>query len=64
MENLGGKIKIMSVNLSENKGFKKVAEGERFELSIPVKACRFSRPVHSTALPTLRSMFFNELAGI
>ena len=42
----------------------KVAEGERFELSIPVKACRFSRPVHSTALPTLRSMFFNELAGI
>ena len=30
-----------------------MAEGERFELSIRFHVCWFSRPVHSTALPTL-----------
>jgi hypothetical protein len=40
-----------------------VAEGERFELSIPLQACRFSRPVHSTALPTLLTNFVNDLSG-
>jgi hypothetical protein len=31
-----------------------VAERVRFELTSPVKGLRFSRPVHSTALPPLR----------
>ena len=31
-----------------------LAERVRFELTSPVKGCRFSRPVHSTALPPLR----------
>ncbi len=30
-----------------------LAERVRFELTSPVKDCRFSRPVHSTALPPL-----------
>ena len=34
--------------------FRDVAEGGRFELPIPVKVCRFSRPVHSTTLPPLQ----------
>jgi hypothetical protein len=32
-----------------------LAERVRFELTSPVKGLRFSRPVHSTALPPLRS---------
>ncbi len=32
-----------------------MAEGERFELSEGFHPRRFSRPVHSTALPPLRS---------
>src|SRR5688572_32312204 len=31
-----------------------VAEGVGFEPTSPVRGCRFSRPVHSTALPPLR----------
>ena len=31
-----------------------LAEGARFELASPARGCRFSRPVHSTALPPLR----------
>ncbi len=33
-----------------------LAERVRFELTSPVKGCRFSRPVHSTALPPLRRL--------
>ena len=29
-------------------------DGERFELSIPLQVCRFSRPVHSTTLPPVQ----------
>lgn len=29
---------------------------ERFELSIPLQVCRFSRPVHSTALPPVQQL--------
>ncbi len=32
------------------------AEGGRFELPRPLRACRFSRPVHSTALPPLQGV--------
>gem|GEM_PF-2953449 len=32
------------------------AEGEGFEPPRPIRACRFSRPVHSTALPSLQSV--------
>ena len=32
-----------------------MAEEERFELSVGANPRRFSRPVHSTALPPLRS---------
>lgn len=39
---------------------------ERFELSIPLRVCRFSRPVHSTALPPVQigvvSRRFHSLA--
>src|SRR6267143_1355049 len=35
-----------------------LAESEGFEPSIPVKVCRFSRPVPSTARPTLRLIQF------
>src|ERR1700688_2568670 len=31
----------------------RLAERVRFELTSPVRGCRFSRPVHSTALPPL-----------
>src|SRR5690606_24946722 len=31
--------------------FTELTDRERFELSIPLPVCRFSRPVHSTALP-------------
>jgi hypothetical protein len=31
-----------------------LAERVRFELTSPLRGCRFSRPVHSTALPPLR----------
>lgn len=34
------------------------AERGGFEPPRPLRACRFSRPVHSTALPPLRSLFF------
>jgi hypothetical protein len=53
-----------------------LAERGRFELPSPVKGCRFSRPVQSTALPPLRTgpamlpdsrggspRFFLEIAG-
>jgi len=30
-----------------------LAERVRFELTKPLRVCRFSRPVHSTALPPL-----------
>jgi hypothetical protein len=33
-----------------------LAERARFELAVPVRGRRFSRPVHSTALPPLRSL--------
>src|SRR5256885_12305957 len=33
-----------------------MAESEGFEPPIPVKVCRFSRPVPSTAPPTLRGV--------
>ena len=32
-----------------------LAEGVRFELTRALRPCRFSRPVHSTTLPTFRS---------
>src|SRR5882762_3054190 len=32
----------------------RLAERVRFELTSPVRGCRFSRPVHSTALPPLQ----------
>ncbi len=35
----------------------KLAEGVRFELTRTLQPCRFSRPVHSTALPTFRLDF-------
>jgi hypothetical protein len=35
-----------------------MAESEGFEPPIPVKVCRFSRPVPSTARPTLRLLQF------
>ena len=38
-----------------NTEFQKLAERVRFELTGPAKARRFSRPVHSTALPPLRT---------
>ena len=34
-----------------------LAERVRFELTRPVRVRRFSRPVHSTALPPLRGQF-------
>ena len=37
-----------------------LAESVRFELTRILRPCRFSRPVHSTALPTLRAgHYFN-----
>jgi hypothetical protein len=33
-----------------------MVERVRFELTIPVKVCRFSRPVLSTAQPSLRGL--------
>ena len=38
-----------------------MAEGERFELSMPLQACQFSRLVHSTTLPPLRHGLFDIL---
>ena len=38
-----------------------VAERGRFELPKLLRACRFSRPVHSTALPPLR---FNGISRL
>ena len=35
-----------------------VAEGLRFELRKELPLCRFSRPVHSTALPSFRGDCF------
>jgi hypothetical protein len=40
----------------------KMAERVRFELTSPVKGLRFSRPVHSTALPPLRYLLNQALA--
>src|SRR5690349_5277640 len=37
-----------------------LAEGVGFEPTKAVKPCRFSRPVHSTALPTLRARNCNR----
>ena len=39
-----------------------LAERVRFELTSPVRSLRFSRPVHSTALPPLRSNQFSGLS--
>src|ERR1700754_4499386 len=36
-----------------------LAEGVGFEPTKAVKPCRFSRPVHSTALPALRARNYN-----
>jgi hypothetical protein len=33
-----------------------LAEGVRFELTVPLPTRRISSPVHSTALPTFRAM--------
>src|SRR5258706_13536228 len=41
----------------------RLAERVRFELTSPVRGCRFSRPVHSTALPPLRSVL-NQLLAV
>ena len=38
------------------------AERARFELAVPVRVLRFSRPVQSAALPPLRSLFCRRLA--
>src|SRR6516165_5160201 len=40
-----------------------LAERGRFELPKLLRACRFSRPVHSTALPPLHSNQLNYLRG-
>ena len=37
---------------------------ERFELSIPLRVCRFSRPVHSTALPPVQYANSGSLAAL
>ena len=39
-----------------------LAERVRFELTSPLRGCRFSRPVHSTALPPLRDHRYQLLA--
>ncbi len=39
---------------AEKDGKNSMAEGEGFEPSMGANPCRFSRPVHSTALPPLR----------
>src|SRR5579863_7573331 len=39
----------------------RLAERVRFELTRAVRPCRFSRPVHSTALPPLRSPIAIEI---
>ena len=41
-------------HLCEIRNWKKLEERARFELARPVKALRFSRPLHSTALPPLQ----------
>lgn len=41
-----------------------LAERARFELAGPVKVLRFSRPVHSTALPPLPVNDNGQLRGI
>src|SRR5258707_8708133 len=41
----------------------RLAERVRFELTSPVRGCPFSRPVHSTALPPLRSVL-NQLLAV
>ena len=40
-----------------------MAEGVGFEPTKEFNPCRFSRPVHSTALPPLRRTRFSLLAG-
>jgi hypothetical protein len=39
-----------------------LAERARFELAIGLLRCRFSRPVHSTALPPLRYLLYQHVA--
>lgn len=42
-----------------------LAEGVGFEPTKAVKPCRFSRPVHSTALPALRGeRLYRETVGL
>ncbi len=38
----------------------KMAEAVRFELTNGLPRCRFSRPVHSTALPRFRIHYFTR----
>ena len=40
--------------------FRFLAERVRFELTIPFRIFRFSRPVHSTALPSLQKHFVRQ----
>src|SRR5450755_619863 len=44
-------------------GHLRLAERVRFELTRPVRVCRFSRPVHSTALPPLHRLANRLLRG-
>ena len=42
----------------------KLAEAVRFELTKDSRPCRFSRPVHSTALPRFRSIIISYFVRI
>src|SRR5690606_35243766 len=50
---------VKDVPLAERRS----AEGEGFEPPVPARARRFSRPVHSTALPPLRVRNQANFAG-
>ena len=59
----GGNRAILRQRSLTGRSLGKMAERVRFELTRPVKVCRFSRPVHSTALPPLR-IFQNQLVVV
>src|SRR5450756_1016464 len=60
MAHMGQKRKF---RISPRRDCSHLAESGRFEVTSRVRDLRFSRPVHSTALPPLRLIPINSLEG-
>ncbi len=48
---------------AEGDGSSQKAERVRFELTMPLRTCRFSRPVQSATLPPLRALFISTVTA-